>query len=232
MSTPRPLRLLAAACALALPSDAQEPVRPRAKAEPYFFTGFGREYVGRASAILEAEVLGVERIGVTTTTFVRLRPKSWLHGAPKGDPERERERAEFGVLGKLATAPAKGTQQLVFLRRDEKTGQLEILAANPCEGERGRRQRAVVEAYLRIAILAPAARFAAFREFQEGELGSAGWPRYHALRELAEVAVAEPERFRAEDLARWRKACDADAEAAKILDRLEREWRKARDARG
>lgn len=126
MSILRLLRFSSAACALALPCEAQQPERSD-KAEPYFFTGFGREYVGRASAILEAEVLGAERIGVTTTTFVRLRPTSWLHGAPKDAPERER--AELGVLGKLATAPAKGTQQLVFLRRDEKTGQLEILAA-------------------------------------------------------------------------------------------------------
>ena len=231
MSTLRPRCSVPAACALALALScgAQEEQRPSAKAEPFFFTGFGREFVGRASAILEAEVVSVERIGVTTMTFVRLLPRSWIHGAPK--EEGERADRELGVLGKLASAPAKGTQQLVFLRRDTNTGQLEILAANPCEGERCRRQRAVVEAYLRIALLAPAERFPAFREFQEGELAAKGWPRYHALRELAELAVAEPERFRPEDIARWRKACDSDAEAATVLDRLEREWRKARDAR-
>ncbi|MBL8897925.1 MAG: hypothetical protein JNM84_09880 [Planctomycetes bacterium] len=231
MTSARRLRSPAAiVLALVSTAAAQIDAPQERRSEPFFFTAFGREYVGRASAILEAEVLGVERIGVTTTTFVRLRPEAWLHGAPKGEPERER--AELAVLGKLATAPAKGTRQLVFLRRDPKTGQLEILASNPSEGEFGRRQRAVVEAYLRIALLEPAARFPAFREFQEGELTAKGWPRYHALRELAEIAVAEPARWRAEDLARWRKACEPDAEAAKILDRLEREWRKAREARG
>jgi hypothetical protein len=198
----------------------------RAKPEPYFFTAFGREFVARASAILEAEVLSSERIGVTTSTFVELRPLRWLHGSGKADPDRRTER--LGVIGKLASSPAKGTQQLLILRRDPATSQLEILAASSCDGELGRRRRAVIEAYLSIALLEPARRFGAF---QEQELRTRGWPRFHALRELAEVAVAEPVRVGAEDLARWRGACTGDAEAEKILDRLEREWRKARDAR-
>jgi hypothetical protein len=199
------------------------------KTEPFFFTAFGREFVGRASAILEAEVLSAERIGVTTSTFVELRPTRWLHGPGKVDPE-QRDRP-FGVIGKLATSPTRGSHQLLILRRDPATSQLEILAANPCEGELGRRRREVIEAYLSIALLEPTRRFAAFREFQERELRTRGWPRFHALRELAEVAVATPSRIAAEDLARWRGACTGDAEAEKILDRIEREWRKARDTR-
>lgn len=219
MLSPRDLASIVLVTGLSSAATGGSPQDPAP--EPRWFTPFAQQFLGKSDLIVIAEVKSVARIGVTEKVVTEIEVTEVLLG--------EAHVSRFPVLTDLGHGVVRGSRCLLFLQRTAGTRQF---WAQGCvrQDERNYTDKlSLVKDYLEVQGLEASQRFPKVLEHLERRLRAGrSWARWNALRELADLVVAFPERIDENRIRRWAAAFEESPTWRDTVRRLEQEWRKAR----